>query len=165
MARSKPDVFFWIMALLSGPYLAAISWLDAACFFELGTPLRWFVAAGYPGLALLGSLHGRAVAGVGLLWMLVILPQVRWNHAKSFYVDARRLELGMNAAEVREIMAPHLEVGRTYQPTSEEQEWGLAAPDPSERMLFIHCVSGWTDQCEVELDEQGRARAIHIEKD
>ena len=167
ITRTKPDAVFWIVALLAAACLVAVSLLDAACFFEIGgTPQRCIVAAGYVAFTwpLLLSPHGRAVLGIALLWMLVVLPQVRWNHIKSFYVDARRLEPGMQETEVREIMAPYLEVGRTYQPTPEEQDWGLAA-DPRENMLFIHSALGWTDHCEVKLDEQGRARAIHIEKD
>lgn len=165
MARRKPDVLFWIVAFLSSASVVAISWLDAGCFFEIGTPLRWLVAAGYLAFAwpLLLNLRGRVVAGVAMLWMLGILPQVRWNHVKSFYVDARRLETGMGEADVREIMAPYLEVGRTYQPTAEEQESWMP-PHPSGGMLFIHSPQGWTDHCEVELD-QGRALLIHIEKD
>jgi hypothetical protein len=89
---------------------------------------------------------------------------VRWNYVKSFYVDARRLEPGMREEEVREIMAPYLEVGRTYQPTAQEREWWMP-PRPSEGMLFVHSPEGWTDHCEVELDGKGKAREIHIEKD
>jgi hypothetical protein len=166
MGRWKPDLLFWILAPLSGACVVAITWLDADCSFEGSFhPLRWILALGYVLFArpLLMTKPGRAVLGAGLLWMLVILPQVRWNHVKSFYVDARRLELGIGEAEVRESMAAHFEVGRTDQPTAEEQEWCVPS-HPCEEMLFIHSPEDWADRCEVELDRQGRVRAIHIEK-
>ena len=167
MGRRKPDVLFWIVAAYSLVVVACVSWLDAWCFFEFWNPLRWGVAAIYLTLALplLSSKPSRAVVCGSLIWMLALLPQMRWNHAKSFYVDARRLELGMESAEVRKIMAPHLELGATYHPTSEEQEWLPLPPDPRYAMIFIHCAIGWTDHCEVRLDAGGRVRNIHIEKD
>jgi hypothetical protein len=143
-----------------------VSWLDAACYFGLGYPLRWLVAGLY--LALVGVLlrnrASRVIAGGSALWMLVVLPEVRWDHAKSFYVDVRRLERGMTSAEVREIMAPYLELGVDYHPTAEE-EWLPRAPDPEEGMIFLHSAIGWTDHCEVRLDPSGRVRDISIEKD
>jgi hypothetical protein len=144
--------------------LVAITLLDVMCVLELAFELRWALALGWVLFAwpLLLTVRGRAVLGIGLLWMLAILPQVRWNYIKSFYVDARRLEPGMGEVEVREIMAPYLEVGRMYQPTAEEREYWVTLHSG---MLFIHSPEGWTDHCEVELDGLRRARAIHIEKD
>ena len=167
MVRRKPDALFWIMAILSVPCLVAASLLDATCFFEISYELRLLVAMGYVLFAwpLLLSLQGRVVIGSALLWMLVILPQVRWNYVKAFYVDARRLSVGMEATEVRAIMEPYLELGATYLPTSEEQKWLPLPPDPRYAMIFIHSAIGWTDHCEVRLDAGGKVRNIHIEKD
>lgn len=168
MGRSKaPAILAWIVAAYSLVFVAGVSWLDAGCFFELWYPLRWGVAAVYLTLALplLSTKSGRTVACGSLIWMLALLPQMRWNHAKSFYVDARRLELGMEAAEVRKIMAPHLELGVTWHPTSEEREWLPLPPDPRYAMMFIHCAIGWTDHCEVKLDAAGKVRKINIVKD
>jgi hypothetical protein len=154
------------MGVLSLAFVAGVSWLDATCFFELGYFLRWFVGAIYLALAwpLLRNMPGRRIAASSLIWMLVVLPQVRWNHAKSFYVDALRLARGMTVDEVRAIMDPHMELG-VDELSPEESSWVGEIPDPREALVFFHCAIGWTDHCKVRLDAAGRARQILIVKD
>jgi len=158
--------FTWAMAAYSLAFVAGVSWLDATCFFEIAYPLRWFAAALYLGLAwpIVGSTASRAIVTASLLWMLAMLPDTRWNHAKSFYVDARRLARGMTVDEVRAIMDPHMELG-VDEFTPEELSWIVDAPTSSDRLIFLHCALGWTDHCEVRLDARGRVRDILIEKD
>jgi len=161
----RPSFLAWVLAFPSLAFVAGVTWLDATCFFEIAYPLRWLAAAVYMGLALplLRNTPGRVLVAASLLWMLVVLPQVRWDHAKSFYVDARRLARGMTAAEVRAIMEPHMELG-VDEFTPEELSW-IGETPTSDRLIFLHCALGWTDHCEVRLDAQGRAREILIEKD
>jgi hypothetical protein len=156
----------WLVLLITLPYLAVVTFGDVTCFFELWYPLRWLFAAYYVMLvaALVRQPAGKWIAGTALVWTLLVLPQVRWNHSKSFYVDARRLRTGMSVAEVRGIMSPHLELG-AFEPTREEQGWLPSTPDPADALIFLHCPLGWTDHCEVRMDPHGRVRDIHIEKD
>ncbi|NOT31950.1 MAG: hypothetical protein HOP15_16005 [Planctomycetes bacterium] len=164
---STPAVAIWGVTLFSLAFVAFVSWLDALCILELWFPLRFFALAFYllSTLAFLRWRTTRVIAAGSVGWMLVFLPQVRWNEVKSFYVDARRIESGMTASEVRQIMARHMEVGVSYHPTPKEQDWLPRPPDPTKGMIFLHSVVGWTDHCEVWLDSGGRVRDIHIEKD
>jgi hypothetical protein len=166
LRAGEPALLAWILGVLSLVFVAGASWLDSTCFFELAYPLRWFIGAIYLGIAwpLLRSKPSRVIAAISLLWMLAVLPQLRWNHAKSFYVDARRLARGMTMDEVRAIMDPHMELG-VDELSPEERSWVGEAPDPQDALVFLHCALGWTDHCEVLFDSQGRAREILIVKD
>jgi len=174
----KPTPYEWIVTGVSFPFVALVTWLDAVCFFELGYGTRLLGACFYllSVAIFLRNRWSRVIAASSLTWLLVILPGVRWNYEKSFYVDARSLTSGMAASEVRQIMKPYLEVseggvlvdgeGRvSYRPSGEEQQWQPWAPYPGKGMIFLHSVIGWTDHCEVRLDPQGRVQDIEIEKD
>jgi hypothetical protein len=50
----KPPPYAWLVAALSLPVLAFVSYLDATCFFENGYALRWLTAGYY--LVLVGYL-------------------------------------------------------------------------------------------------------------
>ena len=106
----------------------------------------------------------RSVLAVGLVWMVLVLPQVRWNHSKSFYIDAHRISRGMTTQEVREIMAPHQELG-VYEPLPGEADW-LPSVDSywEDTLVFFHCPLGWTDHCEV-IFRRDRVARVNIVKD
>lgn len=60
-------------------------------------------------LYLIEPLRPRAVfLGLLLAW-IAILPYVRWDRVKSFFIDAHRLRVGMTTTQVRTIMEPYLE--------------------------------------------------------
>lgn len=166
LRAGEPALRAGIVAVMSLFFVAGATWLDWTCFFELAYPLRWFFGATYLAFVwpLLRGKPSRVIAATSLIWMLAVLPQVRWNHAKSFYVDARRLARGMTVDEVRAIMDPHMELG-VDELSPEERSWVGATPDPRDELVFLHCAIGWTDHCEVVLDERGRAREILIVKD
>jgi hypothetical protein len=156
----------WLVALITLPYVAFVTYGDVTCFLELWYPLRWLFAAYYVMLVawLARRPAGKWIAGIALAWMLLVLPQVRWNDVKTFYVDARRLRTGMTVAEVRGIMSPHLELG-AFEATREERGWLPITPDPADALIFLHSPLGWTDHCEVRLDARGRVSEIGITKD
>jgi len=41
-----------------------------------------------------------------VIW-IVILPHIRWDHTKSFFIDARRLNVEMTIVEAHKIMEPY----------------------------------------------------------
>ncbi|HSD83123.1 MAG TPA: hypothetical protein VLG46_04665, partial [Anaerolineae bacterium] len=52
------------------------------------------------------------LTGILLVWLLV-LPSVRWNTLKSFYIDCANIQRGMSLAEARKVMAPYVETDNT----------------------------------------------------
>jgi hypothetical protein len=44
------------------------------------------------------------------------ISQVRWNHLKSFFIDADSLRAGMTLTDVRHRMSPYLEVDKSNPP-------------------------------------------------
>ena len=166
-----------ITVIVSGIFVAFVSLLDASCFFEISYQLRLLFVTFYlifMAIAL-RSRQVQAAAACSVIWTLGVLPGIRWNHEKAFYVDARRIEVGMTDARVREIMKPYIEIRRgmaydgdgrvVYRPTGEEQQWEPWTERPADVMLFLHSIAGWSDSCEVQLSPNGRVRRIHIEKD
>jgi hypothetical protein len=146
----------WLVLLITLPYMALVTYGDVTCFLELWYPLRWLFAAYYVMLVagLARRPAGKWIAGVALAWMLLVLPQVRWNHSKSFYVDARRLRTGMSVVEVRGIMATYFEQGALG-----------AVSHPDDRLVYLPSPDGLADECEVRFDSRGGVRDIVIQKD
>lgn len=163
-------VVSWLLIWIAVVYVILVSLLDAGCFFELGFGLR-FVAIGFllisPIIAFVRIRAVKRVVVSSVIWMLV-LPYVRWNEAKAFFVDARRLELGMSASEAREVMRDYLEFGKDYVPTAEERQdvWMPLPPDPRYAIVFLSALPApeWPDQCEVRFDAQGHVSRIDVEK-
>lgn len=167
-SSSVSGLFVLIGALFSSLFVGFVSWLDAICFLEIWYGLRFLAVAVYlisPILVFMRSSAIRVITACSVIWMLLVLPSVRWNREKSFYVDARRIEFGMTAAQAREIMADYLELGANFLPTLEEQEWLPLPPDPRYKIIFLHSAIGWSDHCAVMFDAQGKVRTIRIEKD
>lgn len=166
-------------ALLSLVFVTVVTLLDATCCFEGSFyPLRFLATGIYlisPVMVFIQRRPVRAMVAGSVIWALLILPSVRWNHDKSFYVDARSLEIGMSSSEVLQVMKPYLEVREgaafdgegnlIYRPPTEEQQWPPWALYPGRGWIFLHSVIGWTDHCEVWFDGEGRVRDIAIEKD
>ena len=177
----KRDHSIWAVSfvtLFSLFFVVLVSWLDAGCFFEIGYPLRLMAAGIYVALPIAVFLRSRQVQGIVLIsviWILVILPYVRWTHEKSFYVDARRISLGMTVGEVRQIMKPYLEVRDgvafdgaghiVYRPTADEEQWMPWLQYAGKGAIFLHSVGGWSDNCEVWYGPEERVCSIRIEKD
>jgi hypothetical protein len=46
--------------------------------------------------------------GVLLVW-IVILPYIRWDRTKSFFIDAHQVRVGMTEVQARETMKPYFE--------------------------------------------------------
>ncbi len=151
------------IALLGTPYLVIISWLDAALFFE-AFPIRLLLGFLW---VLLGVTWARKtpasllMIGVIALWTAAILPGVRWNHGKAFYIDAHRIKRGMNVEEVRHLMAPYIDVDRDLTP--KEQEMMLWPKARSNRMMFLHTTM-FADTCAVHFRD-GLVVDVDIQKD
>jgi hypothetical protein len=94
-----------------------------------------------------------------VVWLTVLYP-IRWDHLKSFYIDAHSLRAGMSMEEVRQVMSPYVEVGRNYNPSDSTIPQGIfgatmmGAPTESRsehdsRVLFIPSEEYAADWCVV----------------
>lgn len=94
------------------------------------------------------------LTGILLVWLLV-LPSVRWNMLKSFYIDCANIQRGMSLAEARKVMAPYVETDNTtgvysaYMPEVPE-----TPTEHSTRLLFIPTKADSAEWCVVYPEEQ-----------
>lgn len=120
-----------ILPLLLGvPYVAAITWLDMACFFQI---VPFYSYASVLALSAWLALHmiltrdraSQIVAVLALLWLFA-LPYVPWHDVKVFFIDANSLRRGMTVDEVEEIMAAYPVFG----PYQSETSWRDLPDEP-----------------------------------
>jgi hypothetical protein len=147
--------------------LALMTWLDANNFF-LYLPR----AALYVGVCvlLLPFVRGRywrikaGLAGVLLAWLL-ILPSVRWNMLKSFYIDRARLRPGMTVTAARQVMAPYVEIERPTDTYTAYMPGVAETPEEhNSRLIFIPEETASADWCVVYPDN-GQVKAAVISPD
>jgi hypothetical protein len=87
------------------------------------------------------------LTGILLVWLL-ILPSVRWNTLKSFYIDCANIQRGMTLAAARQVMAPYMETDNTtgvfsaYMPEAPE-----TPTEHSTRILFIPDAANTAEWC------------------
>lgn len=104
------------------------------------------------------------LTGILLVWLL-ILPSVRWNTLKSFYIDCSNIRHGMTLTEARQVMAPYVEVDRStgvysaYMPGVDE-----TPTEHSTRILFIPTKADSADWCVIYPEEQ-QVKAVVISPD
>lgn len=93
------------------------------------------------------------LTGILLVWLLV-LPSVRWNTLKSFYIDCANIQRGMALAQARQMMAPYVEVER---PTDVYSAYLPGVMETSEehstRLVFIPTEADSADWCVVYPEE------------
>jgi hypothetical protein len=112
-------------------------WLFAA-FFALLLGISYFIA----------PRPARFVVFMLVVAWLLVLPAVRWNHLKSFYIDADRLQAGMTLTEAQAIMQPYV-----------QQEIGSA-----NGVMFIPSMRDAADQVTVYVEGETISR-INISPD
>ena len=112
-------------------------WLFAA-FFALLLGISYFIA----------PRPVRFVVFVLVVAWLLVLPSVRWNYLKSFYIDADRLQAGMTLTEAQTIMQPYV-----------QQEIGSA-----NGVMFIPSMRDAADQVTVYVEGETISR-INISPD
>ncbi len=155
-----------MLLVVTTVFVLGVSLLDFGLFFE-AEPIRWLLAAVY--LMFVAGLvrwsgRGWILVLAACAWTVVVLPRVRWNDGKSFYLDAHRLRIGMTVEQVRELMAPHLELGGNY--VRSEDDWWVPTLEeyPPGTLVFFHSPRGWIDHGKVTTHD-GVVTAIEIVKD
>ena len=104
------------------------------------------------------------LTGSLLVWLLV-LPSVRWNPLKSFYIDCANIQRGMSLVAARQVMAPYVEVDSTTDVFSAYMPEVAETPaEHNTRILFIPTESDAADWCVVYPEEQ-RVKAVVISPD
>jgi hypothetical protein len=147
---------------------------DAACGFEYipRLPAAIFLSVMVLPFALKSRLAAFICSATIFVWILGLSP-VRWDHLKSFYVDAHSLQPGMTLAEVRTRMSPYLEVGKSYIPGADVPAgiFGahmLGAPETQaehvSRILFIPSEEYMADWCVV-YPKDGIVARVEIHPD
>src|SRR5258706_6315102 len=110
MARKTrtTDVVFALLALALACFCG---FLDSQVLFEY-IP-NWLAAIAVvillgPVLAWRFSLPKLAVLSLLLAWLFVVLPQVRWNMLKGFYVDCHSIRPGSSTESAQRVMSKYL---------------------------------------------------------
>ncbi len=87
--------------------------------------------------------------GIWLMWLL-LLPSMRWNTLKAFYIDCANIQQGMTLSEVRQRMTPYVEADNA---TDFFSAYMAEAPETSAehntRILFIPTEVDQADWCVV----------------
>ncbi len=102
------------------------------------------------------------LTGILVVWLLV-LPSVRWNTLKSFYIDCANLQHGMTLAAARRVMTPYVEADRSIDLYAAYLPGVTETPDEhSARLIFIPTAADSADWCVVYPDgEQIKAVVIN----
>jgi hypothetical protein len=152
--------------------LAAI--FDAGCLFEY-LPRMLFGAVALGTVLVFAAFRPKSAVTSAVflgIWLVALYP-IRWNHLKSFYTDSHSLCRGMHMDEVRQIMAPYLEVDRNFTPSGEVSAgiFGATMLGVSEsqqehesRILFIPSEEYSADWCVV-YPENGIVNSVTIHPD
>lgn len=79
---------------------------------------RWLIV-GVPSVALAAAIRPpklwiqRGAVVALAVWGLAVLPRIRWNELKAFYIDCTDVRPGMTLTEARSRMFRYVEAGRT----------------------------------------------------
>jgi hypothetical protein len=163
----KPVIVLGLFLLGWTGSLVLLTWLDVNNFF-LYLP-RGLLYLGVCAL-LFPFVRGKywrvkiSLTGVLLAWLL-ILPSVRWNTLKSFYLDCSHLQPGMALAAARQVMAPYVEADDTTGVFSSYMPGVVETPaEHNTRILFIPQGSDSADWCVVYPEGQ-QIKAVVISPD
>lgn len=165
MKKSRMVAGIFLLIWISS--LALLTWLDASNFF-LYLP-RWLLYLGACAL-IFPLVPGKfwqiklGLTSLLLVWLL-LLPSVRWNTLKSFYLDCANIQRGMTLVAARQVMAPYVEVERpmdtytAYMPGVDE-----TPEEHNSRLIFIPAGTDSADWCVVYPDN-GQVKAAVISPD
>jgi hypothetical protein len=104
------------------------------------------------------------LTSVLLAWLL-ILPFVRWNTLKSFYIDCAQLRPGMTLTAARQIMATYVEVERPTGTYAAYMPGVAETPEEhNSRLIFIPEGTDSADWCVV-YPEGEQIKAVVISPD
>jgi hypothetical protein len=163
----KSVIVFGFFLLVWTDSLLLLTWLDMNNFL-LYLP-RWLLYLAACALVLLfvPGKHWQiklGLTGILLVWLL-ILPSLRWNTLKSFYIDCANIQRGMTLTEARKVMAPYVEADNT---TGVFSAYLPEAPEtPAEhntRILFIPTAAETAEWCVVYPEEE-KVKAVVISPD
>ena len=105
-----------------------------------------------------------ALTGIWLMWLL-LLPSMRWNTLKSFYIDCANIQQGMTLSEARQRMAPYVETdAATGVFAADMPEVRETSAEHSTRILFIPTEVDQADWCVVYPEGQ-QVKAVVISPD
>lgn len=147
--------------------LILMTWLDVNTLFVYLPRLVLYLGVCVVILPFVRGKYWRikiSLAGVLLAWLL-ILPSVRWNTLKSFYIDCAQLRPGMTLAAARQVMAPYVEADRptgiytAYLPGVTE-----TPEEHNTRLIFIPTGPDSADWCVV-YPEGKQIKAVVISPD
>jgi hypothetical protein len=163
----KSIVGLALFLLIWSGSLLWLTWLDVSGFFlYLPRWLLYLVAC-----ALLFPLvPGRywpiktGLTAILLVWLL-LLPSIRWNTLKSFYIDCANIQRGMTIAAARQVMAPYVEADRSTDIYTAYMPGVTETPEEhNTRLIFIPTEADSADWCVV-YPEVEKVRAVVISPD
>ena len=134
---TEPSSAMIVSASVRGPELPAAALFSLA--FQRRSPARWVAI-----LLLCG-------------WTLV-LPSIRWNFKKSFYIDCKGIESGMALKEVRNRMAGYRLQGETRGESPHRTELDQAhllfhpSSDYSSDWCIVYIAGGHVDRIAISSD-------------
>lgn len=110
----------------------------------------WLLAGGAIALAAVGAAVSftvvRASIVVGLAAWMLVLPSIRWNEVKAFYIDCQQIEPGMNVADAHEMMSSY----RTQ--TASDGKSPVGSPLDRPHITFHPSPDHSSDWCVVYVD-------------